>query len=257
MIFKSKNLTNTKSSNHAFFSRKNGKSKGIYKYLNCGLGSMEDKKIIYKNLQIVKKKIKGNFLFLTNQHHSNKIIEIHKMPSNPKKIRLGKADGIFTSLNNIAIGILTADCAPILLIDKNNRYICCIHAGWKGAFKDIVKKAIIKFKEKKILTKDIKVCIGPCISKKNYEVQNDFYKKFNENKNKYKNCFSFLKNKIFFNLRYFIICKLLESKIPKINISNINMDTFSNPSLFYSYRRSRLRRENDYGRNISLIIKYN
>lgn len=69
--------------------------------------------------------------------------------------------------------------------------------------------------------------------------------------------FFFFRNKIYFDLRLFIIIKLIESKIPKLNISNINMDTFSNVSLFYSYRRSRLKLEKDYGRNLSLIIKYN
>ncbi len=257
MLFKSKNLSNKKKSDHAFFSRKNGKSKGVYKSLNCGLGSNDNKKAINQNLNIIKKKIKSKFLFLVKQHHSNKIIEIKKIPKNTKEIRLGNADGIFTNLNNVAIGILTADCAPVLFIDKNNEYICCVHAGWKGAFKNIIKNAISKFKKNKILAKDIKVCIGPCISKKSYEVQNDFYRRFIRNNKKFGKCFSFFRNKIYFDLRLFIIIKLIESKIPKLNISNINMDTFSNVSLFYSYRRSRLKLEKDYGRNLSLIIKYN
>ena len=142
-------------------------------------------------------------------------------------------------------------------MDKSNKYICCIHAGWKGAFKNILKNAIVKFKKYKIKSKNIKVCIGPCIGKKSYEVKEDFYKKFILRNNKYTKHFLFKNNKIFFNLRNFIMDKLIESKISKNNISNIILDTFSNPQLFYSYRRSRLNFEKDYGRNLYLIIKYN
>lgn len=257
MIFQSKKFKSNKKSYHAFFSRKGGKSKGIYKSLNCGPGSNDDPKNVKNNLEIIKKKINTKFLVLVHQQHSNKVIEVKQKDLKIKKVKIKIADGIFTKLDNIAIGILTADCAPVLLMDKSNKYICCIHAGWKGAFKNILKNAIVKFKKCKIKSKDIKVCIGPCIGKKSYEVKEDFYKKFMHKNNKYTKHFLFKNNKIFFNLRNFIIDKLIESKINKNNISNINLDTFSNPQLFYSYRRSGLNFEKDYGRNLSLIIKYN
>ena len=257
MIFHSKNFIDKKKGYHAFFSRKNGTSNGIYKSLNCGLGSKDNKNNVYKNLAIIKKKAKTKFLFLVRQEHTNKIIELKKIPLSIKQPRIGTADGIFTKLNNVAIGILTADCAPILITDKNNNYICCVHAGWKGAFADIIKNAVKLFKKNKINTTNLKVCIGPCISEKNYEVKIDFYHKFLKKNKKNHNYFIFKKHKIYFNLRKFIVSKLLELNISQKNITNINFDTFSNPSLFYSYRRSTLRSEKDYGRNLSLIIKYN
>ena len=256
MIFKSNSFSKNNNIHHAFFSRKNGTSKGIYGSLNCGLGSKDKKKYVEQNIEIVKKKIKTKFLFLPRQQHGNKIITLKKIPSK-NKIKIGNADGIFTDLKKVAIGILTADCAPILLVDKTNKYICCIHTGWKGAFSGIIKNASTLFENKKIKAKDIKVCIGPCISKDKYEVQLDFYNKFISNNKKYHDHFSFKRNKIFFDLRSFIIYQILKTRIPKSNITHIMKDTFANKSLFFSHRRSVAKLEKDYGRNLSIIIKSN
>jgi YfiH family protein len=256
MIFKSSSFFKKKNINHAFFSRKNGVSKGIYKSLNCGLGSKDNKKNIYKNIELIKKKINAVSVVLPHQKHSNKIIILKKLPLK-KNSKISTGDGIFTKLSNVGIGILTADCAPILFAENSNKYICCVHAGWKGAFGNIIKNAITLFKKNKIKLKDIRVCVGPCISVKSYEVKLDFYQKFISNNKSYRSCFVFKKNKIFFNLRYFVILKILESKIIKSNISHVNYDTYSNKSLFFSYRRSIIKAEKDYGRNLSVIIKYN
>ena len=256
MIFKSTKFSKEKKIFHGFFSRKNGFSKGVYNSLNCGLGSKDNKKKVLQNINLVKKKIKANKLYLVHQIHSNKIIELKKLTNKYHLIRIGKADGIFTGLNNIGIGILTADCAPILFFDKKKKFICCVHAGWKGAFKNIINRAVLLFEKNKILPSEINVCIGPCIEKKSYEVKTDFLHKITMKNNNYKKCFIFKKGKIFFDLRKFIIAKLLESKIPSRNVSHIANDTYTNKSLFYSYRRSTIFKEPDYGRNISTIIKY-
>lgn len=256
MIFKSSGFSKRKNINHAFFSRKNGVSKGIYKSLNCGLGSKDNKKNIYKNIELIKKKINAVSVVLPYQKHSNKIIILKKLPLKQNS-KISTGDGIFTKLSNVGIGILTADCAPILFTENSNKYICCVHAGWKGAFGNIIKNAITLFKKNKIKLKDIRVCVGPCISVKSYEVKLDFYQTFISNNKSYRSCFVFKKNKIFFNLRYFVILKILESKIIKSNISHVNYDTYSNKSLFFSYRRSIIKAEKDYGRNLSVIIKYN
>lgn len=257
MILKSKKFCTEKKINHSFFSRKNGFSKGIYSSLNCGLGSKDEKRNVLKNINFVKKKIKAKQLCLVHQVHSNKIIELKRIPKNFKQIRIGKADGIFTGLSNVGIGILTADCAPILFFDNQKKFICCVHAGWKGAFKNIVKTAVLLFKKNKISPQNINACVGPCIGEKSYEIKIDFLKKIIAKKKSYKKCFIFKKKKIFFNLRKFITLKLLESAISKNNISHIAKDTYVNKSLFYSYRRSIIFNKADYGRNISTITKYN
>ena len=152
MIFKSSSFSKKKNINHAFFSRKNGVSKGIYKSLNCSLGSKDNKKNIYKNIELIKKKINAVSVVLPYQKHSNKIIILKKLPLKQNS-KISTGDGIFTKLSNVGIGILTADCAPILFTENSNKYICCVHAGWKGAFGNIIKNAITLFKKKKNKTK--------------------------------------------------------------------------------------------------------
>ena len=158
----------------------------------------------------MRKKIKSNVkkIFLLNQIHSNKFYYIDKK-SKPIN-RKFKGDALITNKPNTPIGVLTADCAPILIFDNKKKMIAAIHAGWKGAHKEIIKK-VVKFMLKKGCSiENITAVIGPCISLKNYEVKQDFIKKFITKdiktkiffkKVRYKNYFSayfccFLKNSI-------------------------------------------------------------
>ena len=144
-MFYSKNLKKIKKIKHCFFSKRGGFSKGIYKSLNCGRGSKDRKKDIHKNLVFVSKKmgVKKNKLILMHQTHSNKVVEI-KRNNFRSKI---KADAMVTKMRGIALGVVTADCVPIILYDAKNQIIGCIHAGWKGAFFDIIKNKIYKIKK--------------------------------------------------------------------------------------------------------------
>ena len=137
-MFCSKKLKKFKNIKHYFFSRNNGFSKGLYKSLNCGRGSGDKKVNIKKNLKYIAKKMNINCqnLILMHQTHSNKVIEIK---SGRKKIY---GDAMITKNKKFALGVVTADCVPILLFDKRNKVIGCIHAGWKGAFNGIIEKTI-------------------------------------------------------------------------------------------------------------------
>ncbi len=248
----SKKLKKQKNISHGFFNRNGGKSKGIYKSLNCGPGSSDKKINIKKNLSIVKKKIckKSKNIFLLHQIHSNKFIYIDKkFKSFKKKI---KADAIVTDQKNIPIAVLTADCVPILLYDNNRNMIAAIHAGWKGAYKDIITK-VINFMLKKGCTKEtISAAIGPCISQKNYCVGEDFKRKFLKKNKRNKIFFKKSKNLIFFNLSEYVKFDLKLNKI--VNIDVIKIDTFNQKNNFFSARRSLRLKHDDYGRNISIIM---
>ncbi len=177
MIY-SKKLLKQKKITHGFFNRAGGKSRGIYKSLNCGIGSKDNKNDIKKNLKIVKEKISKNSknIYLVHQIHSNKFIFIDKKFKFGKK-RI-KADAIITDQEKLPIAVLTADCVPLLLHDKKKNIIGVIHAGWKGAFKGIVHKVIAFMMKKGCKTKNIIVAVGPCISQTNYNVKENFKKKF-------------------------------------------------------------------------------
>ena len=247
-MIKSKKFKKFQNINHGFFNSLNGVSSGIYKSLNCGIGSWDNKKNVRKNLKIVSNKIgiKGK-LVLLYQVHSNKIYSLNKFPE--KKL-IG--DGLVTNTKAIAIGILTADCAPILFYDSKKNIIGALHVGWKGAYKKIVKKMIDYFKKKRSKLNDICAVIGPCISQNNYEVKINFKSKFLKQSKKNKKYFKNNKNKIFFDLRGYIFGQL--KKVGIDNIEIIKKDTFNPKNNFFSARRSIKKKNNDYGRNISIIM---
>ena len=248
----SKKLSKQKKISHGFFNRFGGKSNGIYKSLNCGPGSRDKKNNVKRNLEIVKNKIdrKAKKVFLLHQIHSNKFIFINnKFKYKKKRV---KADAIITNQNKLPIAVLTADCVPLLIYDKKRNMIAAIHAGWKGAFKGIIKKVINFMLKNGCKKNDIIAALGPCIKQNNYNVKEDFQKKFIKKDKKNKIFFKKKKNMIYFDLPNFVISQLKSIKIT--NIDSINIDTFDKKNNFFSARRSLGLKHDDYGRNISIIM---
>ena len=247
-MFYSKKLNKFKKIRHCFFSRKGGFSKGIYKGLNCGKGSKDNKRNILKNLNYVSKKmsIKRNKLILMHQTHSAKVIKVTKKNYKQKM----DSDALITRVRGLVLGVVSADCVPIIIYDFKNEIIGCIHAGWRGAFSGILKNTVNKIKK---LSPDSEIfaSVGPCIGKKNYEVDLNFYRKFLNRSYKYKKYFSHKnKNKKYFDLRSFVADKLLALKV---KVDHVNHDTFRENTNFFSYRRSFKLKQNDYGRCISVV----
>ena len=248
-MFKSKKLSKFKMIRHGFFNRLGGVSKGIYKGLNCGLGSDDKIKDVRKNIERVCKKIgcNKNNLILLDQIHSNHIHKISKIPE--KKL---KGDSLITNKKGIALGILTADCAPVFIYDPVNNLISALHAGWKGAYKKIVSTTLRKFKSNGSNFKNLIVVIGPCIGKENYEVRNDFLDKFINQDSSNKKFFKIKRDQIYFSLKDYIKEQLVKSGVKNIEI--ITKDTYKLSNNFFSARRSIKNKLHDYGRNISVIM---
>ena len=140
-------LTKKEGFSHSLTSiRKNCFSKGYYLSLNCGLGSGDKKGNVLKNLDLVSKKIgcRSEALITLNQIHSNKVVYFENESSLENKL---PGDAIVTKIKNVAIGILAADCAPILLYDHSKKIIGCIHSGWRGALNGVITNTVKKFKE--------------------------------------------------------------------------------------------------------------
>ena len=188
-----------------------------------------------------------NNLILLNQIHSNNVFKISKIP---KKIL--KGDSLVTNKKGIALGILTADCAPVFIYDPVNNLISALHAGWKGAYKKIVSTTLRKFKSSGSNFNDLIVVIGPCIGKNNYEVRNDFLDKFIKQERSNKKFFKTKRNKIYFSLIDYIKEQLVKFGVKNIEI--IKKDTYLLSNNFFSARRSIKNKLNDYGRNISVIM---
>lgn len=243
-------LNNYNEIKHGFFTRLNGFSKKEFKSLNCSLSNGDEQKFVLKNREMVLKKLKLNKkkLILLNQTHSSKVVIINKNNLNKKT----NADGMITNLKDVVLGVLTADCAPIFIYDKKKKFICCLHAGWKGTLNNISKNAIKLFDKYNIKSGDLEAIIGPCLSTKNYEVDKKFEKKFINKKLEYSKFFKNKnKNKSLFNLRGILRYQLQQLGLKRIH--NINLDTYANESLFFSHRRSTHKGKISSGRLINII----
>ena len=235
---------------YGFFTRLGGFSKNNYSSLNCNFSSRDNQLIVKKNIQFAM-----NFLNLRNkklkipkQMHSNIIEEINNKNIN-KEI---KADGLITNDFSIALGILTADCAPIFIFDKSKNFICCLHVGWKGCSMNIVKnsmKLIFKYNQN---IDDIIVIVGPCLSKENFEVSINFKDNFIKSDPDYKKFFTKKnRDKDLFDMRGLINFQF--KKLGLTNIFNLNKNTYLNNELFFSHRRATQEKLSETGRMINII----
>ena len=192
-------------------------------------------------------KVHQKKLSLMYQTHSNKVIVVNKKNNTSKRFN---SDALITKMKGVALGVVTADCVPIILYDVKNQIIGCIHAGWKGASSGIIENTIRKFRRLNSKNK-IFASVGPCIGKKSYEVDINFYKKFISKSKKNDVYFSKKNNeKKLFDLRKYVNDKLIKLNV---KVDHVNRDTFREKSSFFSYRRSQKLYEKDYGRCISVI----
>ena len=246
----SKKLLKYKSIRHCFLGMEGGKSKGIYKSLNCGRGSSDIKVNVTKNLKIACRKIGSTHekLILLPQVHSNKFFYVNRRKYKTKLV----GDALITNKKNIALGILTADCAPIIIYDPKLKIISAIHAGWKGAYKGIIKKVVNFLIKSGSDTKDLVAAIGPCITQKNYEIKSDFKLKFLKQNTVNRTFFKKIKKKTYFSLNKYVYYQLKSLGLKKIDL--IDKDTYNPKNNFFSARRAIHNNQNDYGRNISLIM---
>lgn len=237
---------------HGFFGRKGGVSAGLYDSLNCGYGSNDLMENVDENrgrvadfFELERKNLIGPY-----QIHSNVCIYIDKPPS-----QAPKADAYVTDCEGIALGILTADCGPILFYDPIKKVIGAAHAGWQGAISGIIGETInIMCDIGNSEPKNIIAAIGPCIGQASYEIGQEFLERFlNETE---ANQIFFTpsgKNddKYFFDIKAYCAAKLKQSSVQ--NIETLPHDTRALESDFFSNRRRNSRAEPDYGRNISAI----
>ena len=236
--------------NLGFFTSKGGISKGDFNSLNCSKSNDDKKNNVSKNIKIAINAlgIKKKRLKLINQIHSNKIFFVNN--NNLNKDIYG--DGLITENKNIALGILTADCAPIFIFDKKKSIVCCLHSGWKGALNNIVSKGIKKIKRRKIKSQNIIVIVGPCLGFNNFEVDKKFKLKFIKKNRSYQKFFkSKNRNKDIFNLRSLINFQISKERID--NVFNIRKDTYKNSHIFFSHRRATHQNKIQTGRMINII----
>ena len=237
---------------HGFFGRKGGVSKGIYESLNCGPGSSDALDNVIENRRRASEALdSGAALVTLYQIHS--AVAIRVTAPWPLESAL-HADAMVTNTPGIALGILAADCAPILLADQEARVIGAAHAGWKGARAGVVEAAIAEMEALGARRERIAAAIGPCISQPNYEVGPEFHAGFVE-ESPNDECF-FAKgiraNHYQFDLESYVAQRLSRAGLSRIE--RLSTCTYRNDAEFFSFRRNTHRGEKDYGRQISAIV---
>ena len=248
-MFKSKNLQSVK---HGFFGRSGGVSTGIYSSLNLSENTTDSKANIYANRALVLDAldISSQKVFFPNQQHTNNVLFIDKK-ADFDKLSYEPVDAVITNLKGIGIGILTADCSPILAHESESGFILAIHAGWKGALAGVCENALNSLKDLGVDMKKISVAIGPTISKKCYEVKLDFIESFIKADPCFEKFFIKEDGNYFFDLTLFIESRF--NLLGVYDIHNLGLCTYENSELFFSNRRAYHKSERDFGRMASII----
>jgi polyphenol oxidase len=235
---------------HAFFTRQGGVSEGIYAGLNVGSGSHDDPVRIHENRRRAAAHFgHGSVAIVTPwQVHSPNAVIV----DGAFKGEQPQADGIATATPGVIIGVVTADCGPILFADETARVIGAAHAGWKGALYGVLENTIQAMEKLGAQRSRIKAVLGPSISQPNYEVGADYQRNFTEQDPAHARFFEPSQNDghALFDLRAFTLMQLERSGVE----AQMTPDcTYADEANFFSYRRTTHRSEPDYGRQLSAI----
>jgi hypothetical protein len=254
---------------HGFFGREGGVSTGLYQSLNCGPGSRDDPQAVAENRRRVTAALtpeKDTSLISLSQVHS---AIVHTLTAAPPESaarlappREGAArlegDALVTATPGLALGILTADCAPVLLADVEAKVIGAAHAGWKGALgqdgRGVLEAALDAMEKLGAARERIRAAIGPCISQSNYEVGWDFRDRFLELGLKQRQFFtqSDREGHYRFDLAGYVAHRLTAAGAG--TVEPLGICTYSPENGYFSFRRTTHAGEPDYGRQISAIV---
>ncbi|HYD67865.1 peptidoglycan editing factor PgeF [Azospirillum sp.] len=238
---------------HAFFTRTGGVSQGIYGSLNCGLGSGDAPSAVVENRAraMARLDLEADRLTTCYQVHSPTCVVVEK-PWTPDKAP--QADAMATREPGIALGILTADCAPVLFADSKARVIGAAHAGWKGAKGGVLEATVDRMVELGAKRERIVAAIGPCIAQRSYEVGPEFPAPFLEESAENRDFFAPARKEghFLFDLGGYVAQRLALYGVEMVQ--RCPNDTVAEEDRFFSYRRACLRGEKDYGRGLSAIV---
>ncbi|MCA1909691.1 MAG: peptidoglycan editing factor PgeF [Magnetospirillum sp.] len=238
---------------HGFFTREGGVSQGIYASLNCGPGSADDPAAVAENRSraMAMMDLPVQALVTVHQAHTAEVVTVTEAWTPAGR---PTADAMVTTVPGLALGILTADCAPVLLADRKNGIIAAAHAGWKGAVGGILENTVARMVELGAKPKNIVGAIGPCIGQRSYEVGPDFPAPFLAESADNADFFapSRRDGHHLFDLPGYVSRKL--ARLGLVDVTRVPADTCRDGARFFSYRRATLAGEKDYGRQLSVIV---
>lgn len=234
---------------HGFFTRQNGHSQGIYASLNMGKGSQDNPQHVFKNYQTVKHALGLENLQTLNQIHSDIVVTLCDAQ---ELSDLPRGDALVTNIENIGLGILTADCGPVLLADTKNHVIGAAHMGRRGALGGLLQNTVAAMENLGAQRPHIHAVLGPAISKPNYQIGQDIFDEIHLRTPQYQQHIHHSNHagKYLLDMHALIRQICIDTGI---NFHNLERCTYAEAELFFSYRRSTHYQEPDYGRLISVI----
>jgi YfiH family protein len=239
---------------HGFFTRQGGHSTGFFSSLNCGFGSGDSRDAVMENRATVAKalEVPPDRLLSAWQIHSPDAIVVSGPWENATE--RPRADAMVTRTPKVALGVLTADCGPVLFADPKTGVVGAAHAGWKGALTGVTTRTLAIMEEQGARRRDIIAVIGPMISKGAYEVGPEFPERFTSADPSNSHFFtrSDRAGHHMFDLPGYLENRLKSEGVGMV--ANLGLCTFGDEDRFFSYRRATHRNEKDYGRLISAIV---
>ncbi|MGA1852417.1 peptidoglycan editing factor PgeF [Sphingobium sp. HT1-2] len=235
---------------HGFAGRQGGVSTGVCAGLNVGLGSEDDRLAILRNRDLARDALlPGATLVTVRQVHSPDVVTVTAQIAEDER---PEADAMVTRTPGLILGILTADCVPVLFADREAGVIGAAHAGWKGAISGVTDRTIAAMETLGATRAGIACAIGPCIGRASYEVTLDFAERFERDDADNARFFSAGRaGHCQFDIAAYVASRLQAAGIGRISL--LDEDTYSQADRFFSYRRSCHAQEGDYGRQISMI----
>lgn len=238
---------------HVFCGRQGGVSRGIYASLNCGYGSGDDKALVAENRARAARSagLDPAGIVTAYQTHSIRVALVER-PWAPEDAP--KVDAMVTRTPGVALGVLSADCAPVLLADARARIVGAAHAGWRGALDGVIEATVVAMCEAGAERQRIAAAVGPCIGWASYEVGPDFRDRFlcaDDGNARYFAISEGRPGHFRFDLEGYVAARLTLAGVRQAVASG--SDTCAETERYFSYRRNTLAGETAYGRNISLI----
>jgi hypothetical protein len=238
---------------HGFFGRQGGVSSGIFASLNCGHGSNDEAAAVAENRSRVARWLgtTGDRVLTLYQIHSADALHVTSLWERGQS---PKADGMATTMRGVVLGVLAADCAPILFADHEAGVIGCAHSGWKGAIGGVAASTVALMETLGASRRRIRAAVGPCISQRSYEVGPEFQARFVEDNPANARYFapSLRPAHWQFDLPHYVASRLDALDLASVEL--LNGCTYAGEAEYFSYRRTTHRGEGDYGRNISAIM---
>ncbi len=252
-MLKASNLADLKGVRHGFFTRRGGVSRdGDMGGLNCGYGSDDAPENVTRNRNLALERlgVPGGKLITAYQVHSANAVRVTKPWAREDA---PQADAMANREGGVVLGILTADCAPVLFADAKARVIGAAHAGWRGARTGVLESCVEEMTALGAIASDICAAVGPCITQKSYEVGPEFHQDFLSEDAANDAFFQVSRRAghFLFDLPGYVQQRL--EKLQLASVERLDVDTCTDPELFYSYRRCTLKGEKDYGRLLSAI----